>query len=272
MRTKEIHCLRLVLMAAVAATMSAASAADAAPVSAPSVNSSDPDAMRAAAIMRAGGHVEKQGVSKGLIAFIDTQDMIGKDDVVAAVGMLDMAIRRYNVLVATKAPAAPEELKKQAGADIAVIIVDNETSPALLAAPEDHWAQVNVHKMLANLKTDDARKRFFASRCRKEIVRAFACACGGIGSSFPGNLMNVAKVEDLDLCDEFVPVDKFDVFKRHLKDAGLTPRFITTYRRACREGWAPAPTNDVQKAIWEKVRSDKERGPTNPITIPPPKK
>ena len=51
---------------------------------------------------------------------------------------------------------------------------------------------------------------------------------------------------------------------------GITPYRRTTYREACQEGWAPQPTNDVQKAIWEQVKADKERGPTNPITIPPP--
>ena len=45
---------------------------------------------------------------------------------------------------------------------------------------------------------------------------------------------------------------------------------LASYRQACREGWAPAPTNDVQRAIFEQVKADKERGPTNPITIPPP--
>jgi hypothetical protein len=28
----------------------------------------------------------------------------------------------------------------------------------------------------------------------------------------------------------------------------------------------------LSSAIWEQVRTDKERGPTNPLTIPPPKK
>jgi hypothetical protein len=28
----------------------------------------------------------------------------------------------------------------------------------------------------------------------------------------------------------------------------------------------------MQKAIWEQVKADKERGPTNPIKIPMPKK
>ena len=47
---------------------------------------------------------------------------------------------------------------------------------------------------------------------------------------------------------------------------------MVTYKRACEEGWAPAPTNDIQKAIWERAKADKERGPSNPIEIPMPKK
>jgi hypothetical protein len=34
----------------------------------------------------------------------------------------------------------------------------------------------------------------------------------------------------------------------------------------------PAHTNEYQKAIWEQVKADKERGPTNPLKIPPPPK
>ena len=38
---------------------------------------------------------------------------------------------------------------------------------------------------------------------------------------------------------------------------------VATYKRACREGWAPTPTNDVQRAIWEKVHAI----PDKPLTI-----
>ncbi len=44
------------------------------------------------------------------------------------------------------------------------------------------------------------------------------------------------------------------------------------YRLAVHEGWAAAPTNEYQKAVWEDVKAQKERGPSKPITIPPPKK
>ena len=36
-----------------------------------------------------------------------------------------------------------------------------------------------------------------------------------------------------------------------------------TYREACREGWAPPPTNDLQRAIWEETR----KLPEKPIKI-----
>ena len=49
---------------------------------------------------------------------------------------------------------------------------------------------------------------------------------------------------------------------------GVTVRATTNYKTACREGWAPAPTNDVQKAIWDKVHAM----PTEPIKIKPEEK
>ena len=44
---------------------------------------------------------------------------------------------------------------------------------------------------------------------------------------------------------------------------GIFSRQMVPYSRACREGWAPFPTNAVQKAFWEKVHAIPDR----PITI-----
>jgi hypothetical protein len=38
---------------------------------------------------------------------------------------------------------------------------------------------------------------------------------------------------------------------------GIKPARMTTYRKACEEGWAPMPTNSVQKAIWDEVKVKK---------------
>jgi hypothetical protein len=40
----------------------------------------------------------------------------------------------------------------------------------------------------------------------------------------------------------------------------LKPLLTTTYRKACEEGWAPMPTNSIQKAIWEDVKAKKTPG------------
>jgi hypothetical protein len=58
----------------------------------------------------------------------------------------------------------------------------------------------------------------------------------------------------------------------HLLLLGIKRGYSTTYRQAYMEGLAPAPTNHYQRAIIEQVKADKERGPTNPLKIPPPPK
>ena len=44
------------------------------------------------------------------------------------------------------------------------------------------------------------------------------------------------------------------------------------YKKALEEGWAPPPSNEFQRAVWENFKADKERGPTNPIRITPAEK
>lgn len=44
------------------------------------------------------------------------------------------------------------------------------------------------------------------------------------------------------------------------------------YKKALEEGWAPPPQDEFQRAVWERFKADKERGPAKPLTIPPPAK
>ena len=59
--------------------------------------------------------------------------------------------------------------------------------------------------------------------------------------------------------------DMIDAIRLNLNAKGLTTFSITSYKKACEEGWAPAPTNDIQKAIWDKIHAM----PTAPIKIKP---
>ena len=83
--------------------------------------------------------------------------------------------------------------------------------------------------------------------------------------------MDAAKVEDLDTVEEFIPVDIPPRYTTYLEKIGVTPAYEKFYYLACKEGWAPQPTNEIQQAIWNRVKERKERGPTNPIHILPPK-
>ena len=63
--------------------------------------------------------------------------------------------------------------------------------------------------------------------------------------------------------DEMYGIDVSRGITYNMPRAGVTPWKVTTYKRACEEGWAPAPTNEYQQAIWDKVHAV----PTEPLKI-----
>ena len=211
-----------------------------------------------------GGIIVKPNSQKGKVAFINTQTRLKDVDVDVVIKTLAESLP-LNIVQERAAPGEPAALLEASKATVAVIVLDDAKSPNLLVAPEDRWAVVNVSKLTDDLTSERAKEKFFASRARKELMRAFSLLCGGGSSQFPGNVMNQATVPELDFCGERFPVDMIDHYSRYLNVLGVTPMIEVTYRKACREGWAPAPTNDVQKAIWDKVHAL----PTEPIKIKP---
>lgn len=223
-------------------------------------------------VEKKGGILERPDSLKGKVAFIDTQS---KADLTATLGdVIEKFTKHVPItLVYEKATAGePEALRKASKAEFAIIITDEPGKPATLIAPEERWAVVNVAKYDAGLKSIEERKDIYNQRCAKAGLKAFMLLCGGGGSRFPGHVAVATKIPDLDLAHDQVPYDIQQGIKSYLKECGVTPRLISTYQRACMEGWAPAPTNDIQKAFYEQAKADKEKGPTNPIKIVPPKK
>lgn len=217
--------------------------------------------MREKIRQRHGERIVKPGSQKGKVAFIDTREKPSEalKKLVAAHAQLT----QLNLVFETAAPGEAAALKAASKADIAVVVVDDEKTPTMLAAVEDGWAVVNARRLGRSLVTEEAKAKFLDERCAKEALRAFAAVSGGLGSQYRGNLMGIAKVEDLDLVQPFLPVDKVQAISMYLAAHGVTPLVTAHYRQACREGWAPAPTNDVQKAIWDKVHAI----PTEPLKI-----
>ena len=196
-----------------------------------------------------GGEAVKP--AKGFVAIVNGQKQVASDVLEAAAkALVNQTQFAFRVVDAdTK------------NATMTVRVVDVAGKPPLLVAPEEGWAEINVAALASDLK-DKAKAKFLPERVKKMVVRGYVLAAGA-GSAYPENLMDIVTVKDLDYRELVLPVDAVARAQAHAFARGLTQYEKTTYRQACSEGWAPAPTNDIQKAIWDKVHEL----PTKPIKI-----
>ena len=142
---------------------------------------------------------------------------------------------------------------RQLNAQVALFFGENPDLPMSLYVPEENWGFVNV----AKLKADGAPAAKVDGRVKKMYARMMTLSLGSAFSESPASPMqNVTDVASLDK----MPVDgiffmDYNNILQHLPKVGVTAGTITTYRRACYEGWAPAPTNEFQKVIYDGVKN-----------------
>ena len=204
-----------------------------------------------------GGFVVQPDTLKGHVVFAYAGSPEGLGTlvkVVRGVGAIYHLDARERKLDAAVSPATASAALKSMGANAAVFLVEDPSLPTLLAAPENAWAIVNVNALKAD--APDAKK--LAARIEKELWRAFALACGSSVSSAPGCVLNaVSSLNDVDgLGTTMISMEPSTSMEIFTKKIGIAPYRRTTYRQACREGWAPAPTNEYQTAIWQKVKDE----------------
>lgn len=139
------------------------------------------------------------------------------------------------------------------GANVALYVVDDPEIPLSLIAPEARWGVVNV----AQIDKE--------SNLKKEVTRVAIMTFGaGVSQYKVSPMQPITSVKDLDsLVGSTLTVDVTMAMRANLEKLGLTQTKYTTYRKACMEGWAPQPTNEHQKAIWEQIHTI----PDKPITI-----
>ena len=89
--------------------------------------------------------------------------------------------------------------------------------------------------------------------------------CGASMSNYDNPITGFVEcASDLDdITDYRLPMDSLTRCKNYLESCNVTPYKRTIYRKAVEEGWAPAPTNDIQKAVWDDVHA----APKNPMKI-----
>lgn len=208
---------------------------------------------------KTGGIIRQANSAKGVFVVLNGQKRIATKTLRTIEPMIDKWLRVQMAFMDT-APATvatAKEAVKAAGGTVGVAVVDDEALPALLPAPEDGWAIVNVQRLAAD-KPDEA---LLAERTRKEILRGLAFITGCAYATRADHMMrDVRQPSDLDpLKGEVFGAEIISIFLRSAPLYGLTPWRQATYLNACQSGWAPAPTNECQKAIWESVHAPPEK-------------
>ena len=165
--------------------------------------------------------------------------------------------------------AKASEIMRSSNCKAAIFIIDDSSLPLTLSSVEMRWGLVNVSRMdEGNVSASTMKNRF-----KKLFARAFGYSFGAgdampmMGAMVPlkeGTMREIDAIPD----PAFTP-QGVAAIQNHLMMIGIYGERLVSYRRACIEGWAPPPTNDVQKAIWERVHSEKERGPSHGLKISP---
>ena len=150
-------------------------------------------------------------------------------------------------------------------AGVVLEIRDSDYPATFVIAPENGYGMLNV----GVLKRDRPDNAKLSRRITQEVWRTIIMALGGGYDREPRCLMKpFASLEELDACPSTCPCPlSFDAVISGAARFGVVPERKVSYKTACEEGWAPAPTNDVQKAIWEKVKAEKSVKPSNPIKV-----
>ena len=226
---------------------------------------SEKAAKKAEFYKKTGGLVRRPKTGSGKVVFINAQDKYKISDMQSLAAKLsdnmkiDFEVKQENGVDLSN---AAEFIKKSNAPCGAIAAKLTPTMPELIVVPDSGYAIINVAAFPA-----DASSKYFC----KQLMRGFAAASGAMSSQYPLTLMSA--FENSKKLDSFpseeLPVDVVIRVKNSLKQNGVAPYAVTTYKHACREGWAHQPTNEVEKAIWKDMHDEKERGPINGIKIQP---
>ena len=198
-----------------------------------------------------GGFIPDRRQQKGMVYVINSQSAADST-------LIEKALSRFTELVHIDFTTenGPFDLMNPAvKGEASLFVVDDPRLPMSLIAPEARWAVMNV----SPLKSD--KISFFEARVKKETFRTLAHLLGVASSRYPQCITGcVTSEKDLDdIFEVKMPLEFEQRFERYLPGLGIVPWKRTTYKRACLEGWAPAPTNEYQQAIWDKVHAMPEK-------------
>ena len=222
-------------------------------------------------LKRTGGRCS--GVTRGgSYTFLDCTKS-GKADISNAVhrigSLFDLVVVLDRCELGPEGPlaSAREYMRAHSGVRAVTVMYDGlDVDPIESYCPMERVAIVNM----ARLYSADARVQ--SDRVLAMANRSVLFVSGGVmQTGFDGVLKNIFDVSGIDRL-AVKTAHPVSVQQVHLnaEEIGMAQKMHATYRVACSQGWAPAPTNDIQKSIWVEVHSEIEKGPPNGLRIVPP--
>lgn len=138
---------------------------------------------------------------------------------------------------------------------LVVVIYDAPCSSMTQVAPESRWGLLNV----ASLHDPKLSPETMSMRTQKQFWRVLCCMIGiGYSQNKASVLQPISCVEQLDLISgKMITQESLQPFFTQAALFGFQRPRLTTYKKACEEGWAPMPTNQFQRSILEEVKKHK---------------
>lgn len=219
---------------------------------------------RPAVLKKTGGFVDVAAIGVSVVV-VDTREKPG-----AAADQFKEVFERLsktNVKVEKVARNANEKPHAKALAALkankaaySILIAESDECSGLCVMPEERIAIINAKRYLGG--NDPVAPE---TRLIKEVWRALGFV-GGVGYAPYQNdvLQPVYNLRELDaLVYQVMQPMNFQKMYGQMAKFGVKRARHIPYRLAVMEGWAPQPTNEYQKAIWDEVRS----APKNPMKI-----
>jgi hypothetical protein len=210
---------------------------------------------REQALAKVGGLITKPASGPSVL-FLNTQKRFDAEQFQKMANTIIQAIRIKGDAKTESSETTCEQVRKMAAdqkVGVLVWLCDNgDTHPSLLHAPEDGWIKINVSALAADKPTDEK----LAERVQKQMWRAFGLAVGGgyANPQFPCLMQPTRSLKELDALTKVFSAQTMQRVMQYCDALGMKPARRVSYKKACEEGWAPAPTNAIQRAVWEATR------------------
>ena len=224
-----------------------------------------PQRMRRRQSQPSGGLAYTSATAKH-IAVVNAQKTVTPAELQKAIDAVIIHLHMpFSVVSVEKAEDLGDAIRREKSDDkVGAVLVFEEGAGA-----EKGWVWKDpvsgVYRVNVSVLAKDAERDVLEARVRKMVWRSLAWTLDIEAGGGKMSILSPAKtLAELDAISATTPGPlQHNAMVDRLEKRGVKMVKVGTYRQACQEGWAPAPKNDEQKAIWNQVHAI----PDKPIKI-----